>query len=93
MEVVLGILFLAFSNADFQFGAKELTCRSYTVAEALPITSWVKLIDKSEFAKAAFDENSETFVVHITTLEIPTAMPIHPSKTLEVLHNPILAAL
>ncbi len=36
MKVVLGMPFLAFSNADFQFGAERLTWRSYTAAEALP---------------------------------------------------------
>ncbi len=35
MEIVLGILFLALSNADFQFGAKKLTWRSYIAPEAL----------------------------------------------------------
>ncbi len=43
MEVVLGMLFLAFSNADFQFSAEKLTWRTYTSAEALSTTSRVKL--------------------------------------------------
>ncbi len=37
MKVVLGMPFLALSNADIQFGAERLTWRSYTAAEALPI--------------------------------------------------------
>ena len=73
--------FLTLSNADIQFAAKELTWRSYTAAEALPTTKRVELIDKKEFAKAALDEESETFVVHVAALEAPLAgMAIHPSQ-------------
>ncbi len=80
MEVVLGMFFLSLSNADFQFGAGELTWRSYIVAETLSQASRVELIDKPEFAKAALGENSETFIVHIAALEAPgPAMSIHLS--------------
>ncbi len=57
IEAVLEMLFLVFSNTNFQFGTEKLTWRSYTAAEALPTISWVKLIDKREFAKAALDKN------------------------------------
>ncbi len=87
MEVVLGMPFLTLSNADFQFGAEKLTSRIYTAVEALPTTSWVKLIDKREFAKAALDENSKTFVVHVAALKVPTAMLIHPSGAFQVQDN------
>ncbi len=80
MEVVLEMPFLAFSNADFQFGAEELIWRSYTAVEALPTTSRVERIDKKEFTKTALDGNSKTFVVHVVALEVPTAMPIYPSR-------------
>ncbi len=93
MELVLGMPFLALNNADFQFGAEEFTWRSYIAAEALPTTSRVELIDKRKFAKAALDENSETFVVHVTALEVLTAMPIYLSRAPQVLDNPTLAAL
>ena len=63
------MLFLAFSNADIQFEAEKRTWRSYTAAEALPIARGVELIDKHKFAKAALNENSETFVVHVAALE------------------------
>ena len=73
--------FLTLSNANIQFAAKELTWRSYTAAETLITTKWVELIDKKEFAKAALDEESETFVVHVAALEAPLAgMVIHPSR-------------
>ena len=86
MEMVLRMPFLTFSNADIQFAAKELTWRSYTAAEALPTTKRVELIDKKEFAKAALDEESETFVVHVAALEAPLAgMAIHPSRAAQIL--------
>ena len=78
-EVVLGMPFLTLSNADVQFVEKELTWRSYTTAEALPTTKRVELINKKEFAKAALDENSKTFVVHIVSLS-STLLNVHPSR-------------
>ena len=78
VEMVLGMPFLTLSNADIQFLEKELTWRSYTTAKALPTTKRVELIDKKEFVKAALNENSETFVVHVATLEAPlSGMTIH----------------
>ena len=69
-EIVLGMLFLTFSNADVQFVEKELTLRFYTTAEALPTTKWVELINKKKFAKAVLDEKSETFVVYVASLNL-----------------------
>ena len=90
--MVLGIPFLSLSNANVEFvKLGKLTWRSYIAAEALPNTSQIKLINKREFAVAALDKNSETFVVHIAALE---AMPIHPPKiSLVQGHEPILGAL
>ena len=51
MEVVLGMPFLAFSNANIQFAEKELLWRFYTAAEALPTTKRVELNNKKKFAK------------------------------------------
>ena len=86
IEVVLGMPFLALSNADIQFDTESFTWRSYSAAEALPTTRRVELIDKHEFAKAALDENSETFVVHVAALEA-LEPAVHPSQA------PLLAAL
>ena len=88
MEVVLGMLFLSFSNADFQFDAGELTWRSYIVAEALPTARRVELINKHEFAKAALGENSESFVVDFAALEAP-----EPARSISPFWAPLLAAL
>ena len=78
VEVVLGMLFLTFSNVDVQFVEKELTWKSYTTAIALPTTKWVELINKKEFAKTELDGNSETFVVHVASLS-STPLNVYPS--------------
>ena len=56
---------------------KKLTRRPYTVAEALPTTKRVEIIDK-KFTKAALDENIEAFLMYVTSLSL-TSMPIHPA--------------
>ena len=86
MEVVLGMPFLILSDVDIRFAEKELAWRSYTTAEALPTTRRVNLIDKKKFAKAALDENSETFVVQVATLEAPESarMMVHLSRAAQI---------
>lgn len=82
MEIILGMFFLALSNTDIEFTEREKsTWRYYTVTKALLTTSHIELIDKREFSKAALDKNTEIFVMNITALEIPTALPIYPSRT------------
>ena len=81
-EIVLGILFLTLSNADVQFVEKELIWRSYTTAKALPTIKQVELIDKKEFAKAALDKNSETFVVHVAFFSLVTG--IYPDRKAQI---------
>ncbi len=82
MEVVLGMPFLSLSNANVEFTELgKLTWRTYTAVEASPTTSWIKLIDKKEFARTVLDKNSETFVVHVSALE---AMTIHPSRAAQI---------
>lgn len=87
------MFFLAFNNIHFQFGAVKLTQRSYIIVKALSTTNKVEIIDKKEFGKAALDENSETFIVYITTPKVPTAIPIHSFQASQVQDNPILVAL
>ena len=78
VEVVLGTFFLTFSNTNIQFVEKKLTWRSYSTGKALPTTQQIELIDKKEFTKAALDENSETFVVYVASLNL--VLGIHPNK-------------
>ena len=82
MEIVLSMLFLILSNANVQFAKKELTWRSYTIAEALPIIKRVELINKKEFAKAALNENSKTFVMHIACFDL--APRIHLDRKAQI---------
>ena len=84
MEVVLGIFFLTFSNANIKFAEKELTWRSYTAKEALLTTQRVKLIDKNEFAKAALDENIEAFMVYVSSPSLKSKMTIHPARGAQI---------
>ena len=70
IEVIPDMLFLTLSNADIQFIEKELTWRSYTTTEALPTIKRVELINKKEFAKAMLNENFETFVIHVASLNL-----------------------
>lgn len=76
--------FLTLSDADIWFAEKELVWRSYTAAEALPTTQRVELIDKREFAAAAFDNNEETFMVYVATLVKAQTMTIHPSQAVQI---------
>ena len=82
VEVVLDMLFLTFSNANVQFIEKKLIWRFYTIAEVLLTTKQVKFINNKEFAKAVLDENSETFVVYVASLNI--APRIYPDKAAQI---------
>ena len=67
-DVVFGILFLTLSGADVNFLGRELRWKTYTTEEALPTTRRIELVGKKEFAAAVLDPESETFVVHVTSL-------------------------
>ena len=81
-EVILSMFFLTFSNVDVQFVEKELTWRSYTINEALATTKRVKLINKKASAKAALDEKSETFIVHMVSFNLTPR--IHPDRAAQI---------
>lgn len=55
IKVVLGMLFLTFSNANTWFDKKDLVWRTYSTAEALRTTQKKKIIDKKEFAATALN--------------------------------------
>lgn len=70
IEVILRMLFLCLGNADVEFTkSRKLTQKSYETIKSLSTTSWVELIDKKIFAKAALDENSKIFTVYVAALE------------------------
>ena len=82
-EVILGRLFLEISNADIAFDERTLTCKSYTTSEALPNTERVRLVDLKEFVIAAFNADSETFVVHMAIRE-REEMPMHSERQAQI---------
>lgn len=49
---------------------KKLTWITYTTTQTLPTSNQVKIIDKKKFAGVAIDKNFETFVMHMSVLEI-----------------------
>lgn len=75
--MILEMPFFSFNNVNLQFSTKKLIWRTYIAAEAILIVKQVKLIDKHKFVKAVLDENPETFVMHITILEVLAKMMIH----------------
>ena len=82
MEVVLKMLLLILSNANIRFAERELVWRTYSVAEALPTTQRVEIINKKEFAVAALNEEDETFVVHMAALNINSN--VHASRQAQI---------
>ena len=83
MEVVLGMLFLTFSNADIRFAERELVWRTYSTAEALPTTQRVEIIGKKEFAAVALNKKDETFVVQMAALSMVDSS-VHPSRQAQI---------
>ena len=83
IEVVLGMLFLTFSNANIWFAERELVWRTYSTAEALPTTQRVEIIGKKEFAAAALNKEDETFVVHMAALNVVDSS-VHPSRQAQI---------
>lgn len=77
------MLFFSLNSADIQFDIRELIQRFYTAVEVLPTTKKMELINKHEFAKAALDKISKTFVVYIATLEA-SGITIYPSQTAQI---------
>lgn len=69
MKMVLGRHFLSISKINIQFDDKSLIQKIYSAIKTLPITYWVKLINKKELARAVLNKNLETFVIHILILE------------------------
>ena len=77
-EVVFGMSFLTLSIADIDFSGGELWWRTYTTKEALPTTRRVELVGKKEFATAALDPKSETFVIYIASVSSNTSLSSSP---------------
>ena len=82
MDMVLRMPFLSLNNIDIEFAElRKLTWKLYIAIKALLTTCWIKFINKSEFAAAALDKNSKTFMIYIATLEILITISIHLLRT------------
>lgn len=77
VEVILGMLFLFFSNVDMKFAEKKLTWRMYSVNEALLTIKQVQFIDCKEFTIATLDLSKDVFVIYVTYLK--AKILIHPA--------------
>lgn len=70
--------FHTLSNINIKSIRKNFTWKFYTTAKALPTSKRAEFIDKKGFIKVALNENSETFMVYIVTLEAELlGMTIH----------------
>ena len=86
-ERVFWMSFVTSNGADVDFLGHKLRWMIYTTDEALPTTRRVKLVDKKEFAIAALDLESETFVVYVASLSLdvlpnfsPLELDVHSSR-------------
>ena len=70
--------FLTFGNADIRFTEQELVWRTYSAAEILPTTQKIEIINKKDFATAAFNKDDETFMVHMAAFSMGSN--VHPSR-------------
>lgn len=78
--------FSAFSNANVRFTNQKLTWRSYTATKTFIITKRVEIIDKNKFAMAAFNKDSENFVIQVAALK-PPKMMIYSLKAAQIIDN------
>ena len=69
-KVVLEMLFLTLSVVNNDFLDWKLRWRTYTTEEALPTSRRVELVGKKEFAAAALNPEYESFVIHVTFLNL-----------------------
>lgn len=80
------MLFFTLSNINIQFAENKFYWRFYPSAKALPITKFVKIINKKEFVKMTLDENSKTFLIYISAIRT-LEMTIHASKITQIISN------
>ena len=72
--------FLTMSNADVDFQAQDLQCRSYIIRDVFLTTRQVKLIKKKKFAATTLDPEHKAFLIYIIILNVDSGDEVHPSK-------------
>ena len=86
IEIALEMLFLSFNNANIEFvELSTLTWRTCTIEEIICKSMRVKLINKYDFVKTIWEENSEIFVIHIAVLEAETLIYLSQTAQIAVL--------
>ena len=73
---------LALSKVEVDFAERELTWKTYAIAEVLPTTQRIQIIGPEEFAKAALDSDQEAFVVYVATFF--SSMEVHPNREVQI---------
>lgn len=68
IKLVLKQLFLAFSNINVEFSARNFTLKSYITIKALFNTKTIEFINQIEFAKIYLNNNIKTFVLYTISL-------------------------
>lgn len=82
IDVIFGMTFLFFSNANVKFTEKELIWRIYSASDALPTTKQIQLIDRKKLAAAALNLSKEAFVVHVAYFK--AKMSIHLTREAQI---------
>lgn len=65
IELIFGMSFFLFNNANIRFAKKELTWRTYSASKALPTTKQIELIDCKKFVAVALDLSKKAFIIHM----------------------------
>lgn len=68
LEQGLEMLFISFSNINFQFSTRKLTQKSDNSAETLSTAKKEELIDKYKLAKVTSNKNYKKFIAYISKL-------------------------
>ena len=68
-EIILGMFFLKFNNADMPFDGKILMQKTYTTNKALSTIEQVQIINKKNFVIVALNIDNKMFVIYMIIQE------------------------
>lgn len=82
IEIILEMLFFSLDNADVQLAkVKRITSRNNTTATEVSTFKRIELFEKREYAIAALDKKSKTFIKNKAAL---LAMSINPNGEAQI---------
>ena len=67
-EVVLRMFFLTLSGIDVDFLGWKLRWKTYITKKTFSTTKRIELVGKNKFATIGLDSESETFIIHVASL-------------------------